>query len=493
MNSHIIIKLLKIFCINILTFYVYLKINRTKKLNIIDIILIFISSIIATALYEILDKKVSHIFITILIYIVQLIFLKAIIKCEGQSIIITNLIANSITYIGFTVASFIENFPRLIFQISNNVINLIFILCIEFFLLKSLFRFRRFKYGFSFFKNKQNRDYIEIIMINISALLIFMYCLFGRGSGNGDIVKQMIIPFIILGIIMFVMIQKTLTLYYKQKLLAKNIEDYKNEIADKDEQIKKLSDEKFKISKLNHEFYNRQKALEKKVQDFIENANTETASELSVIESINNLSKEYSGKLENIKTVEKLPKTGIEEIDDMFKYMQSECKENNIDFKLQINANIYHMINKIIPKNKLVTLIGDHIRDAIIAINSGTNKFKSIIAIIGINNQDYELCICDTGIEFEIDTLIKLGLEPATTHKETGGSGIGFMTTFETMRETNSSLIIKEIGKPSLNDYTKSVIIKFDGKNEYRICSYRHEKIEKKNKDNRIIIKENNK
>ena len=91
------------------------------------------------------------------------------------------------------------------------------------------------------------------------------------------------------------MIQKTLTLYYKQKLLAKNIEDYKSEIALKDAQIKSLSDEKYKISKLNHEFYNRQRALIHKVEE-ITSMNTEIADELDLSKQINDLTKEYTDK-----------------------------------------------------------------------------------------------------------------------------------------------------------------------------------------------------
>ena len=180
--------------------------------------------------------------------------------------------------------------------------------------------------------------------------------------------------------------------------------------------------------------------------------------------------------------------TGITEIDDMFKYMQSECKSKNIQFNLQINGNIYHMINNKIAQNKLVTMIGDHLRDAIIAIEFSENSFKSILAILGENNGLYEFCVFDTGIEFKIDTLLKLGLEPATTHKDSGGTGIGFMTTFETMSKTKASLIINEMHEMNNTDYTKSITIRFDGKNEYRIKSYRSDEIKKKLKDNRIII-----
>lgn len=99
---------------------------------------------------------------------------------------------------------------------------------------------------------------------------------------------------------MFIMIQKTLILYYKQKLLEKTMEDYEEEIKQKDEIIKELSEEKFKISKVNHEFYNRQKSLEKAVKDFINNTSTEMGNELTIINKINNLSKEYSNKMEKL-------------------------------------------------------------------------------------------------------------------------------------------------------------------------------------------------
>ena len=94
----------------------------------------------------------------------------------------------------------------------------------------------------------------------------------------------------------------------------------------------------------------------------------------------------------------------------------------------------------------------------------------------------------DTGVEFEIETLLKLGLEPVTTHKNTGGTGIGFISTFETINKCKASLIIQERNRKNTNDYTKAVIIRFDGKKEYRIKSYRADEIKKQAKDNRIII-----
>lgn len=442
-----------------------------------------------TMIYTVLRQYTSNSFLMLIVsYFIQIALLKVLMWYENEPIVISNLIANAAVYIIFTLATLIEYIPKRFLKIENNIINLILILIIESFLLFLLSKQKRIRNGIRFTRdNKINTDYFDMIIINISAVIIFIYCLFIRS--DGDYIKQVLFPFIILGFIMFIMIQKTLILYYKQKLLKKTLEEDKEEIAKRDKKIQELSDEKFKISKLNHEFYHRQKSLELAVQEFISNSKSEASDEIGIMHKIQSLSKEYSGKVEEIKTADRLCKTNIPEIDDMFKYMQSECKNNNIDFNLQINGNIFYIINNLIDKSRLVTLIGDHIRDAIIAINHSNNKNRSIIAILGMKDKYYEFSVYDTGIEFEIDTLLKLGLEPATTHKNEGGTGIGFITTFETLKETKASLVIEEKHGVVDNDYTKSVTITFDGKNEYRIISYRSDEIKKKNKNGRIIIK----
>ena len=489
MDEVLILSIIKIFFINVYVILVDFKIMNIN-IRMIDVLKIISGSIFVTALYVILQTCIDDNILTIvIIYFTQSILLEIMKRDAVRTLFVTNLISNAIAYIVFGISMLFESAIIMTLNIKSKVINLLCALIIEAIILTLFFRIKRFRKGFTFLQNNVNNEFWNIIMINISAIVIFAYSLFG--SYYNKMTKQLLtICFFSIGIIMIIMIQKTLTLYYKQKLLSKTMEDYKSEIASKDEQIKKLSDEKFKISKLNHEFYNRQKALEKKVQDFVSNSNAEASSELSVMESINNLSKGYTEELEKIKSLDKLTSTDIEEIDDMFKYMQSECKNNNIDFKLQINGNIHHMVNKIIPQDRLVTLIGDHLRDAIIAINAGDNKFRSILAILGIKDECYELCIYDSGVEFTIDTLSKLGIEQITTHKDSGGSGMGFITTFETMKQTGASLIIDEKRKPSANDYTKAVIIRFDGKNDYRIFSYRAKEIKNKIKNNRAIIKD---
>ena len=58
---------------------------------------------------------------------------------------------------------------------------------------------------------------------------------------------------------------------------------------------------------------------------------------------------------------------------------------------------------------------------------------------------------------------------------------------FDTLRKYQASLYINENGAPTADDFTKSIVIKFDKQNKFEIHSYRAEKIE--NINNNLIIK----
>lgn len=483
MNVELILSsIVKTFGIIFFTYLSEIKLtNNTLEKKQIYII-IFMSWIMA-GIYVFIKRYIGSMLSLYIIYVIICYIIKMLHKYKSGYSMIVGAVSIAISLITFVIAIGISFVPHKIFNIESYIINSILIGCIQGGMILAFFRIKKFRKGFDFLKDKNKDEYIDMIMLTISSVILLGYCVFGNYYGD-KLTFHIFISMLALTIIMIVIIQKSLKLCYKQNLLKREVEECKKKLKEKDNEIKKLSEERYEISRINHEFYNRQKALEQKVKEM----ETEASNEIGVIDRIENLTKEYSKSLEDIKGKEKLPLTEISEIDDMFKYMQTECSKNNIEFKLHIEGEIYHLINKIIPKNKLETLIGDHLRNAIIAINSSKNKNKSILVMLGKIEGKYELCIYDSGIEFEIKTLEKLGTERITTHKETGGSGIGFMTTFETLKECKASLVIEEKHKEAESDYTKAIKIKFDGKNEYKIISYRAEKLKKEIKRNKMII-----
>lgn len=485
MPYDVIIYYIKIFFMNMFMNYSYCKMLNIKNIKLSKKIIFIFINFILIGICTYIKFFVSSFWCITILCTINTIINSILYKNKLGISVITTFIAYAVNVVCFEISVILVYLLYTIFEINNDFmnlnndsINLPIILIVNFLLLYKLLKIKKFKNGFNFLCKKLNNEITDMLMVNISIEIILVYCLVANIL-NDEMTKKLFVIFSMLGCGMFVMIQKTLTMYYKQKLLEDTLEGYKKEIAEKDKEIAELKNEKFKISKITHEFFNRQKALELAVNS------KKQGKELA--NRIKNLTEEYSTEITNMKINNKLQLTNIPEIDDMFSYMQKECIDNNIKFQLKIEGDIFYLIKNNISKNKLETLIGDHIRDAINAVRKNDVNEKEILVILGIKDDYYEFCVYDTGIEFEIDTLLKLGRERVTTNSENGGSGIGFITTFETMKQTGASLIIQEFNKKHFK-YSKAVKIRFDNKNEYRIYSYRADKIIDNN--NRIIIGE---
>ena len=178
--------------------------------------------------------------------------------------------------------------------------------------------------------------------------------------------------------------------------------------------------------------------------------------------------------LKNQRDYKTIPSTKVELIDNTLKYMLLKASENEIIFDFVMTERVKHMIEDTIPKQPLNTLIADLVENAIVTVNCST--FKKILLTIGVVDGCYEITIHDSGMPFEENTLSNLGLKKITTHAGTGGSGTGYMSIFEILRTTSSSLIITEHA-PSPYAFSKSVKIRFDGRFEHFIYSFRAEKL----------------
>lgn len=489
-NNYII----KIFFITIFTSYTIIKITNKKEISKLQIILnitfTIIISIICGNIKVLINSTYSIILLIAMISIINAILMKMNI---GYSIVITT-IAFSINYILFFVAVLLTFIPTILFKIHNEFINLVIIDLVYSCLIFICFRIKRFKNGILILQNNVKNEYFDILILNLSIIVVVAVIVLSEYKL--DFTINLISTLMLFSVIMFITIQKSLQLYYKQKLLIQDLNETKEELEKKKQEIKQLEKENLNFSKKSHSLAHKQRALEYQVNQLLlkseiaEESNIEPniESDLSdktkkehtnleeltkVKDEINKLSKEVYNK---IATAE-LSKTGIFEIDNILEYMQSESNKNDIDFNLQITGNIYHMINNIIDKEDLQILLADHIKNAIIAIKHANNINKSILVKLGKIENVYSLYIYDSGIEFEKETLMNLGKKPSTTHAKEGGTGMGFMNTFDTLKKYNASLIINEIGKPSKDNYTKVLIIKFDYKCEFKLTSYRQEEI----------------
>ncbi len=479
-STSIIVYIIKIYSISMCTYYTFLKLINIKNLISLKTFIVFVFTIIITFICGIIKYTTdSFTSIACLILLLSSLYSNITKNKIGYTIILT-ITSLSINYTLFFLAILINFAFNLILAIQNDYLNIGIMIITHITILYLIFKIKRFKDGFSFLQINLKNEYFDILILNISVSILLSFIILN--NFNLILTASLIFCFIIFMIIMFITIQKTLTMYYKHKLLVSELEETKTELENKNKEIEQLEAENLNFSKISHSIAHKQKSLEHKLNQLM--LNNEIAPELDISNKVKELSNQC---FSNITTTE-LPKTDIEQIDDMLSFMQDECTKNNIDFEIKLNGNIHHMINNFIDKNDLEILLADHIKNAIIAINHSDNINRSILVKLGMIDGYYGIYVYDSGIEFEIDTLINLGEKPSSTHLDDGGSGMGFLNTFDTLSKCQASIIINEINPPSKENYTKFIAIIFDNKNEYKISSYRSEKIKNVNKRKDLII-----
>ena len=476
-TKSVFVDFLVIYFMFLYTYYTNMKFIN-QKLNK-KMILVAIQILFLTLICIILDNILGYLYsVMIRVLLLSYLFNKTSSINLSKSVVIT-VLSTSINYILY-IFSMLLSFVFFNFTgIQNEYINIIIMLTFYTAIVLLILRVKKLKNGISFLYKKIENDFLVMVILNISVIILFSIIILA----NYNVISSNTfgIGFVIIAITLFITIQESLQLYYKQRMLVKDLEETKLELENKKKEVEALEKENLEFSKVSHSIAHKQKSLEHKLNEL--SMKSEIADEIDIKDRIKNLNKGI--KEENILV---LDRTGITQIDDMIIFMQSECVKNKIDFQLQLSGNIYTMINHYIDKDELEILLADHIKNAIIAIGYGDNINKSILVRLGKLDGNYGLYIYDSGIEFEIETLLNLGKKPSTTHKDSGGTGMGFMNTFDTLKKNKASFIIEEYGKPIKDNFTKALKFKFDNNCEFKIYSYREEQIKIKDKENDLVV-----
>ncbi|MCL2487160.1 MAG: GHKL domain-containing protein, partial [Oscillospiraceae bacterium] len=160
--------------------------------------------------------------------------------------------------------------------------------------------------------------------------------------------------------------------------------------------------------------------------------------------------------------------SGMILLDSLMLYMLDLAKEKGIELDIDFQET-FGGITHFITEEQFNTLIADLLENAIIAVENSPHLNKRISCSISKDDLgSYQIVIKDSGVAFDKNVLNSIGKRKMTTHKDTGGSGIGLWNVYKTMRSSKASLLIREFMDDL--DFTKSVIVKFDGRCEFQYC-----------------------
>lgn len=422
--------ILQVAFLSSITYLVLVKITNYKENNLGKTITVIICSIFGAILGVELTKTIQTLLAMMLVYLINGVIVTVVTKFKIKYSVVVTFIALMISYLAYIVSVIITAIIINVFKINiatDEVKSLFLIVFIQCLILYIFFKQKRLKNGIQFLQDDKMINSIGIIGFGFIGITIIIYSLFDNSKGQEFIIK-LTSGLLIEAICLFIWIKKKITKYYKQKLKEQTVADLQNEIKEKDNKINEILEENKAIATINHKYSSRIKALEEfsskivSKPELVEKMKTEFGEDYTAFAAqIKRISQEYSNEMKTKVTKENaIPKTGIFGIDTLLEHMSTEATKSSISLDVKINASINYMVEDIISESALETLLGDHIKDAIIAINCSNNTNRRILVVISIVDKCYEINFYDTGIEFEIDTLIKLGKEQITTHKETG-------------------------------------------------------------------------
>lgn len=419
--------IVKVCIMNILVYVNYIKLIDYKQNNLIKTIVIICFCLVQELISLLLIQYLPKSLLMLISYLLYGIIIATITKTKYKYSVVLTFISLTITYLIYMISiAFTAVSLKLVYKDipESSILILLIGMCIEIFVINLLFKMKRFKNGIPFLKNEEKVNNIGIIGVIFIGIVLIIYSIIPNTTHT----RYIFVGLSIEAICLFIWIKKKITIYYKQKLKEQTVADLQNEIKEKDNKINEILEENKAIATINHKYSSRIKALEEfsskivSKPELVEKMKTEFGEDYTVFAAqIKRISQEYSNEMKTKVTKENaIPKTGIFGIDTLLEHMSTEATKSNISLDVKINASINYMVEDIISESALETLLGDHIKDAIIAINCSNNTNRRILVVISIVDKCYEINFYDTGIEFEIDTLIKLGKEQITTHKETG-------------------------------------------------------------------------
>lgn len=346
-------------------------------------------------------------------------------------------------------------------------------------LLHIICRSTKFKNG-SFFLQRQQA-------INVGSLLSILCILILTNEQMTDFSLSYIRLFRMLAILLatFVLIlwwRTQITKSYRERLRALEVESLRVSKQEQAEYISQLERENERMGRIIHKDNRIVNAMADSIGEYLQysaylsgNKLAEKGSSLQA--QISEIRYDRQVLLdEKPATPTALPQTGYAGIDAMVTYMAKEASENKINFQFHYGEDFFTESGEDIKETDIVHLLSDSLENAIIATKFAGGKFieLSMLKIKGFPL----ISISDSGIPFELDTYMNLGLQKASTHLDTGGSGIGLMDLWELKEKYKATLYIDE--HPEDANMTKRIVYIFDKKNRYMISTDRFKELQQK-------------
>lgn len=302
-----------------------------------------------------------------------------------------------------------------------------------------------------------------------SVVCIFSMTLFYTVDSQDSTLKVIAIIVVFCGLVLISQWRKTVTAGYYKKLEQRNLsrlelilEQYER---NHDELIKKNAE----LAKIIHRDNKLLPAMRLAVSSLAQKYSDDKSIQI-LLNTLENVYAERTLAIENYGFNNSgKNKSGVLSIDAVMDYFRLRAAKNDVKFEYEFDAEAsLGLLNIYDDHTQLNTILCDLAENALISLR-GREGGKVFLQVKSENGAPC-IKVFDNGEDFSEKVLRNMGRRNVTTHAHEGGSGIGLMALFDSLRARRGSFFLDET---PANGFTKCVCIRFDGKDSYSIKSAR--------------------
>lgn len=332
------------------------------------------------------------------------------------------------------------------------------------------FKIKRFRHGIPLVEKNISSDLTTLIYVIIITLSLSIYYIVVETY----VAYLIMMGVLICGCILFLTYRVRIQSIYVEKVNQRNKKIEEATLSDIEAEKQRLLDENKNLSSIVHKDNKIIPAMYMAVNEILDCDSADLQKEKAAmlknqLAALTDERKEFLNEFEAKNQA--LPSTGVSSTDACIKYLYNKATKSNAHFSVSAHQSLKKYKGFADCENDFNTMLLDLGENAIISLDESDNKKAFLLVDASENN----LCLSffDSGDMFAINVIRNLGLRRTTTHKKTGGTGIGLMNTFKLCRKYKASFVLDET--VDNDDYVKCVSIVFDGLNQMRVKSNRPE------------------
>lgn len=478
--------IIKHFFIYICCIYIYrhLQNNHTRNNFEIPISIVFSFSL---ALFTAIVKDFFPTFVNILPIIILWIA-HSITSSQPKISFITTIIAFAISYGLFVFSSFsiVLFLAPLRFSISLDLPAYITLMSgvLEIILFLFLIRKKKFRQGMPFLYSKK--------FINIGTIICLVF--FAILTHIQLAPMPLLFPYIPYSFLLVIALaslifwwQAQLTKSYLRKLQLLELESLRKELEETSREMAHLKKQNEELGRLIHKDNKLIPAMETAVIDFLSASNQKENNALgqSLVSQLRELSGSRREILDEVSAARSHHfATGVPALDTLLTYFDRRAEARKMEFTVNVTPDLKAYVPSRISSDDITHLLADLLENAIIAVAPCTSR--KIRLQIYPYRKWFVIELSDTGIPFQAKSLLQFGIQQLTTHKDSGGSGIGLMDVWKLKKKYHASIHITEY--PDSFPFSKRITFLLDHRNQYLIRTWRCEELKAESRRTDLCI-----